>query len=180
MKIIIRLSGPLRPPVSSQRIEAALENPLLPRRFAAMGVLLCGITISLQAPQHANASARALPPDPRKQRLEAFFRMYHCPEPTYVQAYLNAADRYGIDYRLLPAISVRETTCGVAEHDNNRWGWDNGRQSFVSIETGIDFISRQLSSGQWYAGKSIPQKLFTYNPRHAYPGEVQRIMQQIE
>ena len=45
---------------------------------------------------------------------------------------------------------------------------------------GIDFVSRQLAEGSFYKGKSLDQKLFTYNPREAYPDEVKWIMHQIE
>ncbi len=119
-------------------------------------------------------------PDPRIARLSAFFRAYHCPAPHHIEDYLNAADNYGLDYRLLPAISIRETTCGVTEKENNRWGYHPGRQTFPSIEVGIDFVARQLAENPVYMGKTLNGKLFTYNPRQKYPVEVQQIMRQIE
>jgi len=118
--------------------------------------------------------------DRRVERLAQFFAMYHCPPPHRVQEYLLAADRYRLDYRLLPAISVRETTCGLTQWSNNYWGYNPGRQSFPTVEDGIDYVSRQLAEGESYKGKSLEQKLFTYNPRPAYPGQVKSIMLQIE
>jgi hypothetical protein len=97
-----------------------------------------------------------------------------------VDAYIGAADRYGLDYRLLPAISVRETSCGWTEKNNNRWGFHPKTQTFVSVESGIEFLSRHLAEERPYAGKSLNEKLFTYNPRVAYPAEVEHIMKQIE
>ncbi len=120
------------------------------------------------------------PLDPRVVRLSAFFQAYNCPEPHHINAYLRAADAYGLDYRLLPAISLRETTCGVTEKNNNRWGYHPGRQSFPSVEAGINFLARHLAEEPPYAGKTLRQKLFTYNPLPAYPGEIQRLMRQIE
>ncbi len=119
-------------------------------------------------------------PDPRIARLAEFFRAYRCPAPHHVEAYLIAADSYGLDYRLLPAISVRETTCGVTEKENNRWGYHPGRQTFPSIEVGIDYVARQLAQNPVYMGKTLIDKLFTYNPRRTYPVEVMKIMSQIE
>jgi hypothetical protein len=119
-------------------------------------------------------------PDPRFARLERFFRRYRCPMPQPVADYLRAADGYGLDYRLLPAVSIRETLCGVQETRNNRWGYHPGRQSFPSIEAGVDYVARQLAENPAYKGKTLRDKLFTYNPRPAYPEEVQRIMRQIE
>ena len=119
-------------------------------------------------------------PDPRYARLEKFFELYRCPEPRHVAEYIRAADGYGLDYRLLPAVSVRETLCGVGQQQNNRWGYHPGQQAFPTVAEGIDFVSRQLAENPFYKGKSLHDKLFTYNPRPAYPGEVQKIMQQIE
>jgi hypothetical protein len=119
-------------------------------------------------------------PDPRIARLEKFFRRYHCPAPYHVPEYLSAADGNGLDYRLLPAISIRETRCGVQEKDHNRLGYHPGEGGFPSIEAGIDFIGRRLAGHLLYKGKCLQGKLYTYNPRPAYPEEVRRIMRQIE
>jgi hypothetical protein len=45
----------------------------------------------------------------------------------------------------------------------------------TDFAVGIDFVSRQLAEGSFYKGKSLDQKLFTYNPRVAYPEEVKWI-----
>lgn len=119
-------------------------------------------------------------PDPRAARLGKLFRIYHCPEPHHIADYLRAADGYGLDFRLLPAVSIRETSCGAGEKQNNRWGYHPGRMAFPSIEAGIDFVARQLAESPLYKGKTLEGKLFTYNPREAYPGEVRRIMEQAE
>ena len=118
--------------------------------------------------------------DARATRLVRFFQHYNCPTPYHIDDYLRAADVYQLDYRLLPAISVRETTCGVTEQQNNRWGFHPGHQSFESVEEGIDFLAGRLAQGYYYRGKTLQQKLFTYNPLPRYPGEVQAIMRQIE
>jgi len=138
-------------------------------------------TIGVETLKIVSAANRTSPfPDIRAERLSGFFKAYHCPTPHYVQDYLQAADRYGLDYRLLPAISVRETTCGLAEANNNRWGYHPGRQSFPSVRAGIEFLARQLAMKPPYRGKSLDKKLWTYNPRPTYPEEVRRIMRQIE
>ncbi len=118
-------------------------------------------------------------PDPRIARLERFFHEYHCPAPYHVAGYLHAADDYLLDYRLLPAVSIRETRCGAAAA-NNRWGFRNGQHRFLSVDAGIEFLAHRLAEHPYYKGKTLPQKLFTYNPLPAYPGEVMRIMRQIE
>ena len=148
---------------------------------AAAGLALYATsTADVPAARERPAPSFASKPDPRIGRLERFFRMYRCPEPYRISEYLRAADGYGLDYRLLPAISIRETRCGAEEKDNNRWGYHPGRQTFPSIPVGIDFVAQQLARNPPYKGKTLDAKLFTYNPRSAYPDEVKRIMRQIE
>jgi hypothetical protein len=120
-------------------------------------------------------------PDPRIANLEKFFRTYRCRAPFHIAEYLRAADDYALDYRLLPAISIRETRCGATEKDNNRWGFHPGQEEgFASIAAGIEFMAHRIAEHPLYKGKTLEDKLFTFNPRRAYPQEVRRIMRQIE
>jgi hypothetical protein len=155
-------------------------NAFWPRVLAGAiaGLTFCATTIA-DVP-----SDRMKPfpqPDHRIARLEKFFKTYHCPMPYHTSDYLRAADGYGLDYRLLPALSIRETLCGKAERQqHNAWGYHPGHQTFPSVEIGIDFVAQRLAEHQLYKGKTLDDKLFTYNPRSAYPGEIRRIMGQIE
>src|SRR5215472_3835691 len=71
--------------------------------------------------------------DERYSKLETFLRSYGCPQPHYTWDYLRAADKNALDYRLLPAISVRESTCGIHSAGNNYWGWASARRGFKSV-----------------------------------------------
>jgi hypothetical protein len=147
---------------------------------AATGlVLIATNTADIPAGRIGTTPAFGSKLDPRIERLERFFKIYHCPAPHHTYEYLKAADGYGLDYRLLPAVSIRETLCGVAERrQNNRWGYHS--ENFPSIEAGIDFLARRLTQHPLYKGKTLQGILFTYNPLPAYPEEVKRIMRQIE
>jgi len=140
-------------------------------RAMVLGVAACSVMVS-------DSSLPA--PDPRSIRLEAFFKAYDCPAPLHVNEYLRAADSHALDYRLLPAISLVESTCGAFERLNNRWGWDSVQSGFPSVPAGIEFITAQLAESPSYKGKTVKQKLFTYNPYKAYVRQVERLMQQIE
>jgi hypothetical protein len=118
--------------------------------------------------------------DPRSARLEAFFKAYDCPGPLHIDEYLRAADSHAIDYRLLPAISLVESTCGAFERMNNRWGWDSAQIGFPSVPKGIEYITQQLAENPHYKGKTLQEKLFTYNPYPEYVRQVERLMKQIE
>ncbi len=118
--------------------------------------------------------------DPRISMLEKFFDAYACPAPHYSADYIRAADTHNLDYRLLPAISLVESTCGVYERSNNRWGWNSGKKAFASIPSGIYFITSQLAHGIYYRNKKTPAKLLMYNPVPQYSVQVQRLMRQID
>ena len=140
-------------------------------RAVALGVAACA----------AVASDNTLPvTDPRGVKLEAFFKTYDCPAPLHVEEYLRAADSHSLDYRLLPAISLVESTCGAYQRLNNRWGWDSVQSGFASVPAGIEYISAQLAENPNYKGKTVKQKLFTYNPYPHYVRQVERLMRQIE
>jgi|SRR5579863_9484274 len=126
------------------------------------------------------ASAPAQPPDERRQRLQAFFEAYRCPVPYHVDDYLREADKNAIDYRLLPAISVRESTCGRHSRLNNHWGWDSARSGFSSVRAGIRYLAQTLARGARYKDKTIDGKLKVYNPKVQYVAEVKQLMQEIE
>jgi hypothetical protein len=141
-------------------------------RAGMLGIVTCTAVVSDSAP----------PPlaDPRMVRLEAFFKAYDCPAPLHVEEYLRAADSHDLDYRLLPAISLVESTCGAYEHKNNRWGWDSVQSGFPSVPAGIDFVTEQLAENPLYRGKTVKQKLYTYNPFPQYVRQVERLMHEIE
>ncbi|HEY2842009.1 MAG TPA: hypothetical protein VGJ09_00100 [Bryobacteraceae bacterium] len=98
----------------------------------------------------------------------------------HVDDYLRAADTHALDYRLLPAISLVESTCGAFERMNNRWGWDSAQSGFKSVPEGIEFITAQLAEAPPYKGKTVKEKLYTYNPFPQYVRQVERLMDEIE
>jgi len=143
--------------------------------------MLCSATADVSPALRHPIPQMIAKPDLRAAHLERFFTAYHCPAPFHIDEYLRAADDYGLDYRLLPAVSIRESLCGVKESDeNNFWGYHPGRQSFSSVGEGIDYVSRQLAEGFYYKDKTLEGKLYVYNPRPKYPSEVRYIMLQIE
>jgi len=154
---------------------------LLVRSLGVMGLgfALCASTTA-DVPLLMPRPVAIAKPDLRGARLERFFKAYGCPSPHHVAEYLQAADDYRLDYRLLPAVSIRETLCGVGAWQNNRWGYHPGEQTFPSVAIGIDFMGRVLTEGAFYKGKTLEQKLLTYNHRAAYTDEVKSIMRQIE
>lgn len=96
------------------------------------------------------------------------------------------AHEYDIDWRLLPAIAIRESSGGKFACGNNPFGWASCKINFNSIEKAIDIVARNLgghnlNTAIYYRGETA-EKLQSYNgtviPR--YPAEVMRIMERLE
>jgi|GEM_PF-1741759 len=118
--------------------------------------------------------------DRRHAKLETFFQSFGCPAPHHVKEYVGAADTYAIDYRLLPAISVLESTCGIYQRQNNRWGWASARKGFSSFRAGLEYIAHQLASGRYYKDKTLAEKVRMYNPNPQYASQLEKLMRKID
>jgi len=141
------------------------------RKLLALGMVAIGLVQAANTPPQL--------PDERRLKLQSFFKAYQCPAPYHVDDYLLEADKNAIDYRLLPAISVRESTCGRHARLNNHWGWDSARNGFSSVKAGIRYLARTLALGPRYKDKTVDAKLKTYNPVVQYVAEVKRLMEEI-
>lgn len=127
--------------------------------------------------------------DSRAAALGKFFEKYNCPLLPYVDEFIAAADKYSLDYRLLPAIALHESTCGkrYPAGTNNPFGWHPIRTSkgeisvlrFETLPIAIDTITGQLANGSPYAGKTTLKKLSTYCPTPGYAEQTVRYMKEI-
>jgi hypothetical protein len=118
--------------------------------------------------------------DLREVILRKFFSERHCPVESYAGVFVREADEFGLDWRLLPSLSMIESGGGKhAPRNNNVFGWANGRTAFDSISEAIHHVATTLSIGRAYRGKDLDGKLRTYNPRTDYRAMVKSIMRQI-
>jgi hypothetical protein len=115
--------------------------------------------------------------DPRLDSLKKFFQKAACPALRYASAFLEAADIYDLDWRLLPSISYVESSGGKAAQNNNWFGW--GQASFPSATAGIHEVGYQLSHSDLYRDKDVDAILATYNPSSEYAAKVKLVMRQI-
>ena len=117
--------------------------------------------------------------DPRLDRLEKYFAARKCPVRSLAKDFLAAADKHGLDWRLLPSLSVVESSGGKVYRNNNIFGWANGDQRFHSVKAGIHIVAGELANSRYYRGKSLDQKLYTYNRRPLYGKRVKTVMAQL-
>jgi hypothetical protein len=151
------------------------------RRFVTSGVILMGV-VSLPvalSPNRSSAPAPDYRDDSRFHSLRKFFHQGECPAESMAAVFLEAADAYELDWRLLPSLSFVESTGGKAARNNNMFGWDSGRAKFRSIAAGIHEVGYQLSHSVAYRGKSLENVLATYNPNPDYARTVKFVMRSI-
>ena len=109
--------------------------------------------------------------DPRIEKLSLFLESYGSPLSPFAADFIQAADRYQIDWKLVPAITGVESTFGkrIPFNSYNAYGWANGAYYFESWEQSIDHVSRVLREKYYDRGLDTPQKI---NPVYAPPSQV--------
>lgn len=102
----------------------------------------------------------------------------------YGAEFVEAADRCDMDWRLLPAIAIRESSGGKQACGNNPFGWASCRADFESVEKAIEIVGVNLcgfnpKTAGYYGDKTTLQKLQSYNGsvNPNYPEEVLSIME---
>jgi hypothetical protein len=117
--------------------------------------------------------------DPRLAALKDFFGKADCPAAEYAHVFLQAADNYELDWRLLPSIAFIESTGGKAARNNNIFGWDSGNARFSSPGAGIHTVGFKLANSRRYKDKELDELLATYNPYDGYGLKVKSVMRRI-
>lgn len=80
------------------------------------------------------------------------------PLEPYSSYLVEVADKYDVDYRLVPAISMKESGGGnMAPNESfNAWGFENGRTKFGSWEEAIDKVTKTLKERYIAKGLTTP------------------------
>lgn len=124
---------------------------------------------SLPAPR-ASVDQEIEAEDARVAVLDEFFVDHDSPLSEHGAAFVETADKYGLDYRLLPAIAMQESNlCKKTPKDsNNCWGFGiyGGRvMRFSNYEEGIETVARGLSKNYVAHGLVEPEEIMKkYTP----------------
>jgi hypothetical protein len=157
------------------------------RRALSNGLAVFAGVVSLPVTGSHAASTKPATAEHRHERardrrlgfLRNFFAQGHCPAAALSPVFLEAADRYGLDWRLLPSLSFLETTGGKAAKNNNLFGWDSGRAAFSSAAACIHTVASSLKNSALYRHKDIDGILKTYNGSAGYGRQVKDVMRRI-
>jgi len=147
--------------------------------FAGMVSLPVAVTLSGGSAHTQRVPAPDYRQDPRFHSIRAFFEKFGCPAREYAHVFLEAADDYNLDWRLLPSLSWVESTGGKFSPNNNLFGWDSGRASFRTPAASIHMVGFRLAYSSLYRDKALDQLLMTYNPSAEYAARVKSVMRRI-
>lgn len=153
------------------------------RKLLSTGLVMFAGVVSTPVSKPFDAPLSTTSPDyrtdPRFQALRDFFGRFDCPALAYSREFLEAADDYNLDWRLLPSISYVESTGGKSASHNNLFGWGSGRAQFTSPIAGIYAVAYRLAYSDLYRDKGLNEVLATYNPIAEYAPRVKSVMRQI-
>lgn len=116
--------------------------------------------------------------------IDAYFALYDMPLFGMGRKMAEEAENNDLDWRLLPAIAMRESTGGKFECKkvgHNPFGWGSCKIGFISIEEAIETVARNLggnnpNTAHHYAGKTTKQILQKYNPPSVVPRYAEQVM----
>jgi hypothetical protein len=121
--------------------------------------------------------------------IDKFFASYKAPLEGYGMKFVIEAEKNGLDWRLLPAIAMIESTGGkhaCKKVPNSVFGWGSCKISFNSIDESIEIIAHNLGgnnsgTARHYDGKTTLQILRKYNSIiPTYPQKVVKVMKNIQ
>jgi len=122
----------------------------------------------------------------RAEKIDAYFKERSMPLYGFGKKMAEEALEHGIDWRLLPAVAVRESSGGKQACGYNPFGWASCKISFKSFNESIEVLAKNLggdnpNTADYYETDSTREKLYYYNgtviPK--YPSEVLAIMSDI-
>lgn len=96
--------------------------------------------------------------------LKIFLNKYNSPLADHAETFVEVAEKYGIDYRLLPAIGCMESTCGkfLIPGSYNPFGWgiygDNVIR-FANYDEAIETVGKGIYEGYVSKGADTPSKM---------------------
>jgi len=117
-----------------------------------------------------NLSADISQADGRKERIRQFLEKHHSPMEPYAGDIVDAADQYGLDFRLIPAIAMQESNlCKKIPIDSyNCWGFGIYGKTvtrFTDYKEGIYTVTKALATRYKDRGLVTPEQIMTmYTP----------------
>ncbi|KKP64820.1 MAG: hypothetical protein UR62_C0005G0009 [Candidatus Nomurabacteria bacterium GW2011_GWF2_35_12] len=115
--------------------------------------------------------------------IDDYFRLHDMPLSGMGKKMVEESEKNDLDWRLLPAVAVRESTGGkydCVKVKNNPFGWGSCKINFNSVEEAIETVAMNLGGNnpnteRHYADKTTDQILKAYNPPSIVPNYVKQV-----
>ncbi len=116
--------------------------------------------------------------------IDSYFEIRNMPLYGMGMKMVEEAENNNLDWRIIPAIAVRESTGGkfkCKRVTNNPFGWASCKIGFNSNEDAIEIIAKNLggnnpNTAEYYENKSTEQILRAYNPPYVVPRYVPQVL----
>lgn len=151
--------------ISLKKIAAEREAVYLSQELRAGAKVFASLPASVPSVMGAATAA-----DARVELIGQYLDSYSSPLAPLAELLVVAADKYGLDYRLLTAIAQQESNlCRyIPAGSYNCWGWgihSKGTLGFTSFEEGIEIVSEGLKTNYIDQGYVTPEEIMTkYTP----------------
>ena len=140
------------------------------------------VTLNKVADPEAGPSSQVL--KARAEAIDAYFAERDMPLKGMGEKMVEEALKNDLDWRLLPAIAVRESTGGKFECKkvpNNPFGWGSCKIGFKSNEQAIETVARNLggnnpNTARHYDEKTVIEILRAYNPPSVVPRYAEQVI----
>ncbi|MCL4354799.1 hypothetical protein M1349_05045 [Patescibacteria group bacterium] len=127
--------------------------------------------------------------DGRVEIVKQFFHQYKSDLEPYAQEVIDAADRYALDYRLIPSIAMQESgLCKKAPKDSfNCWGFGIYGKKVTkfqnyseAIETVTKTLARDYKEGRGLETPEEIMKVYTPQSKGSWADGVNHFMAQLQ
>ncbi len=116
--------------------------------------------------------------------IDAYFTERNMPLAGMGMKMAEEAEKNNLDWRLLPAIAIRESTGGkndCKKVSNNAFGWGSCKIGFKSVENAIETVALNLGgnnpkTARHYYNKTLKQILRAYNPPSVVPRYAEQVI----
>ncbi len=174
--------------------------PMLTLSLIGYYLLTMGVTTQKVTKIASSSSFQAIPEavttttyttqetEARVETLREFFKRYESPLEPYSEHIVNTADKYGLDWRLIPAIAMQESTLckKTPKNSNNCWGfgiYGSKVTRFKNYGQAIETVTKTLATEyKEKRGLSEPHEIVTrYTPGSTtWADKVTLVMSRIE
>lgn len=165
-------------------LAANLTFPSLPVAAIPSATAALSNISFLESDENAEAKQLEAARADKAAKIDAYFEKRDMPLAGHGMKLVTEAEKYGLEWSLLAAIAVRESTGGkfaCKYKPNNPFGWGSCKIGFETMDLAIETIAKNLggenpNTARYYDGKTTEEILAAYNPPSIVPEYVPQVV----